>query len=347
MTYVRLSLALALALALALTACDDSSTGLEPLPDFEKLVVVLNSIDLSLTVFPVDSPSEARTIGLAATGSPVTLAARDSLAVVPMGFLATTAIADLVTGEVWTVPLPAGSGATGVAFANDSIVYVANPNLNTVSRINVFSKTHEREIAVSSFPHAVIAHAGRVFVLNAELDLSFRPARQGNISVIDIGSDSVVANILLTGFNPTAAAWRGEELYVVNAGTFGQGDGSLSVVNQNTLLETGHFPDFGEFPGGIAFDIHADAYISSFSYGLALWDASADSFIASPSNPIVVDGHTISSAVAVDSDGRLYTLIPGDCIAPSVVLRTDGASVEEIDVGVCPIDIEIVYREIG
>jgi len=325
---------------ITLAACgDDDPTGPVSPPGVETAVVV-NSVELSITVFLVDDLQNTRTIGLAQAGSPVTVAARKNLVVVPLGFLSAAAVVDLTTDDVSTIALPDNSGATGAAFLNDSIVYVANPNLNTVSVLNVSSGTAEDEIDVGGFPQAVAVGGGRVFVMNAELDQTFQPAEAGGVSVIDPASNTVIATIILTGFNPSAAAFGPDGLlYVINSGTFGQGDGSLSVVNPGTLEEVEHHTGFGEFPGDIAFDLAGDAYVSSFAYGIAVWDAAGDVFINPPSDPLLVEGNAISSGLGFDFDGRLYTLIPGDCIAPSVAYRVTTASAEQVDVGICPIDI--------
>ncbi len=324
-------------------ACNDELSGPPALAGIETAIVV-NSTELSITVFAVDSPNSVRAIGLAPAGSPVSVAARENLVAVPMGFLAAAVVVDLRNDGVQTIPLPDNSGATGVDFLNDSIVYVANPNINTVSRINVFAGTREREVDVGVFPQAVLAHDDRIWVFNAELDLSFRPARQGAISVVDPANDSVVANILLTGFNPSAAQVHDGLIYVVNSGTFGQADGSLSVVNPRTLQEIEHHAGFGEFPGDIAIGADGVAYISSFDYGLAVWDIAGDTFINPPSDPLVVAGETISSGVGLDDAGRLYALIPGDCIAPSFLYRVNGDTTA-IDTGACPIAITFTRFE--
>lgn len=338
--------ALMTSLAFAMLGCGDDATA-PVLPTGVETAVIVNSIELSVTVFPVDSPDVARTIGLGQAGSPVTVAARGKTAVVPMGFFSAAVVVDLPSGQVQPVALPNNSGATGVDYLNDSIAYVANPNLNTVSRINVFTGTAEMEVGVGGFPQAVVTSSDRVFVLNAELDKTFRPAKAGGVSVIDPASNTVVSTIILSGYNPSAAAFGPDgRLYVINSGTFGQGDGSLSVIDPDALQEIDHHAGFGEFPGDIAFDREGNAHISSFSYGIAVWDALADSFIAPPSDPLIVDGHTISSGVGFDSGDRLYTLIPGDCIAPSVAVRLAGADTEEIDVGVCPIDIAFTAVEV-
>ncbi|MGD2216460.1 MAG: hypothetical protein PVJ64_06875 [Gemmatimonadales bacterium] len=340
------ALTIAIPMAIAVAGCEDS-TGIETLPGVET-AVVLNSIDLSITVFPVDSPEVAHAIGLAAAGSPVSVAARGNTVIVPLGFFPAAAVVDLATGDVSTIPLPDNSGATGVAFLNDSIAYVANPNLGTVSVVNVSAGTAGAEIEVGVFPQAIAVWGDTVFVLNAELGIDFRPARPGVVSAIDASTSSVVDSIFLTGFNPAAAAFGPDQmLYIVNSGAFGDGNGSLSVVDPVTLEEAEYHAGFGEFPGDIAFDRAGRAYVSSFAYGIAVWDAVGDSFINPPDDPLVADGRTISSGVAIDSEGRLYTLIPGDCIAPSAAIRLDVllAFDREIDVGVCPIAVTFTRVE--
>lgn len=328
-------------LALLLIACnDDGPTGPNGSAGVETAVVV-NSIELSLTVFPVDSPQDRRAIGIAQAGSPVSVAVRKNFAVVPLGLLSAAAVVDLRTDLVTSVPLPANSGATGAAFFDDSTVFVANPGRNTVSRINVYRGAAEAEIYVGVFPQAVIASRHWVFVLNGELDDNYQPAHPGTITVIDPKADTVRETITLSGFNPSAAAFGPDDrLYVINSGSFGQSDGSLSVVDPVTLVEVEHDTGFGEFPGDIAVDQSGLVYLSSFAYGIAVWNQAEGGFEFTPSNPLVLGGHEISSGVGFDSDGRLYSLIPGDCIAPSVAVRADeDESTHEIPVGVCPYDI--------
>lgn len=325
------------------TACDgDGPVG----PRFSgvETAIVLNSIDLSLTAFPVDSPADRRSIGLAQTGSPVSMATRNGIAVVPMGFLATTVVVDLVRDSLWSVPLPSGSGATGAAFLNDSIVYVANPNLNTVNPVDIRAASAGSPIPVGVFPQAVAVVGGRVFVANAELDENFQPARPGRISVIDPAGNSVVATIELTGLNPSAMiAGPDGLLYVINSGAFGSGNGSLSVVDPGTFQEIEHHTGFGEFPGDIVVDRSRRVYVSAFSFGVAVWDAAGDSFIAPPADPLVLNGSTVSSGLGLDSEERLYSLVPGDCIAPGQLVRTGPnvatATAESFGAGVCPIDV--------
>lgn len=336
----KLSVAVAIS-AVLLTACDDSGPTDPSDTGGVETAIVVNSIDLSLTVFPVDSPQNRRAIGLAQAGSPVSVAVRGNLALVPLGLLSAAAIVDLGTDDVTSVPLPANSGATGAAFFDDSTVFVGNPGRNSVSRVNAARGVAEAEIDVGVFPQAVVASGSWVFVLNGELDANYQPARAGTITVIDPEANTIRETITLSGFNPTAAAFGPDgRLYVINSGNFGQADGSLSVVDPVTLEEVDHETGFGEFPGDITIDEGGNVYVSSFAYGIAVWDPAEGVFQFSPSDPLVPDGHAISSGIGFDSGGRLYSLVPGDCIAPSVVVRVnEDDSTDELAVGVCPYDL--------
>ncbi|MCI0345473.1 MAG: hypothetical protein L0221_08520 [Chloroflexi bacterium] len=109
-------------LALFLFACDDGGPSGPPIPERVEVAVVVNSQDRTITVFPTDDPAPTTTIGLGPDGSPVTVAAQGSMVAVPLGVVPAVAIVDLdAQAVVRTVALSEGSGATGVAFVNDSI----------------------------------------------------------------------------------------------------------------------------------------------------------------------------------------------------------------------------------
>ncbi len=324
-----------------LSACDDDS-GLVNAPPIEptEIGIIVNSTDVSVTLFAVDTPGVTRSVGLnpGGAGSPTTIAARKNLAVVPLGFFPAAAIVDLLTDSVRSVPLPNNSGATGVAFLNDSIAYVANSDLNTVSVINTFTATAGAEIPVGIYPQAIVTRNDEVYVLTAQLE-NFVPARPGRISVIDANTNTVIDSIILSGLNPAAAVFGSDGLlYVINSGNFSLGNGSLSVVNVGTRQEVEHHEGFGEFPGDVAYGPMDRVYVSAFAYGIAVWDAVADSFIRPPADPLIIDGNSSSSGVGFDSVDRLYSLVPGDCLNPSLAYRlNDDYSVDtDIQAGGCP-----------
>jgi len=334
---------------LFLAAC--GSDGTEPLPpETAEVGVVLGSVDLSLTIFEVQDPTQTRTVGLGPTGSPVTLAVRGELAAVPLGFVPAVAVVDLKEGVVLrTVGLPTLSGATGVAFLNDSIVLVGNSDLNSVTPVNVLAGTRGSDIAVRRYPQAVVVEGGRAFVLNAELELeSVSPDGPATVSVIDIASLQVTSTVTLSGENAVAGGVGTDgRLYIVNSGSFGAANGSLSVVDLTSLTEVGHHPGFGEFPGSLALGPSGGAFVGAFSYGVAVWDTSLEAFILEPAEALAPGGVPSASGVGFDDEGRLYSLSPGFCDSPGTANRHDeGFNVEiTIPVGLCPVAIAFTTIE--
>ncbi|RMH16867.1 MAG: hypothetical protein D6701_08230 [Gemmatimonadetes bacterium] len=336
------------AVLLVLAACSDDSTGPRPVVT-QELGLVLGSVDVSLTIFPVDSPSVARTVGLGPDGTPVGLAVRGRTAAVPLGTTPALVVVDVAQGVVTrTIALPEGSGATGADFVNDSIVLVANPNLGTVTPVNVRSGSRGSDIAVGVFPTFVRTVGDQVFVVNANLE-NFQPAGPSSLTVIDAETLTVTSTVDLSGENAQSAAVGPDgRVYVVNAGTFFGNNGTLSVVDPGTRAEVAFHEGFGDFPGSAAFAPDGTLYVSSFSYGVASWDASARAFIRGPDDPIDPAGDGAASGVGVDGEGRLYVLEP-ECGAPARTrrLRADLTIEVEIGVGVCPTSVVFTLVEVG
>lgn len=328
-------------LSLSVAACGDDPVSPAP-PEDDAVGIVLSSADRALTVFAIDGEDETTTIGLGPDGSPVTMAVRGARVAIPLGTVPAVAVVDLVTGGVaHTVALPEASGATGVAFLNDSIAVVANPNRNSVSLVNVQSGALGAEVPVGTFPQGVAAVDDTAFVLNANLGADFSPAGPATVSVITGTPPSVVRTIKLSGLNTGAAVATSDgRLVVVNAGSFGGANGSISVVARDALTETSHLDGFGDFPGAVAVGPDGRIYVASFSYGLAVWDPEAGAFVHSPSDAVEPDGIPSVSGIAFDGDGRLYTLVP-ECTSPSRALRLDSeyAVALEIPAGICPFAI--------
>ena len=333
---------------LFLAAC--GGDGIEPLPpETAEVGVVLGSVDRSLTVFEVENPTQTRIVGLGPAGTPVSMAVRGNLAAVPLGIVPAVAVVDLREAELLrTVGLPTGSGATGVAFLNDSIVLVGNSDLNSVTSVNVLAGTLGSTIAVGRYPQAVVVEGGRAFVVNAEL-VGFAPDGPATVSVIDIESLTVTSTIQLSGENagPGGVGPDGR-LYIVNTGSFGLANGSLSVVNLTGLPEeVEHHTGFGDGPGSLALGPAGRAFVGAFSYGVAVWDTSLDVFIRGPADAVEPGGVPSTSGVALDEAGRLYTLTPGFCDGPGTANRHDeGYDVEiTIPVGICPVAIAFTTIE--
>lgn len=334
----------------AFSACGDSMTSPRPTPPAE-YAVVLNSVDRSLTAFPIDEPEEIFTIGLGPDGSPVSLAARAGRVVVPMGSMPAAVVVDLAERRIThTIALPEGSGATGVAFLNDSIAVVANSGLNTVHPINVLRGTRGEAVGVGGFPQAVVAVRDTAYVVNGELGPDFQPAGPGTVSVLTGSPLQVVRTIELSGENPgNAAPGAGGRLFVVFSGSFGAGDGAVSVIDRGTLTETSHHGGFGEFPGSAEAGPDGRLYVTSFAYGISVWDPVGGTFVRAPQNAIEPGGTPSTSGLGFDSKGRLYALEP-ICTEPGRALRLAAGTfgVEaEVQVGTCPIAIVFTEVEAG
>jgi hypothetical protein len=329
----------------ALPACSDDP--IAPDVSTREVGVVVTSTDLALTVFDVEDADVSETVGLGADGSPVTLALRGRYAAVPMGIVPAVAVVDLGDPSlVRTVGLPDGSGATGVAFLNDSIALVANPNLGSVTPVNVRAGTAGDEIEVGRYPQGVVVHDGRAYVLNAELE-SFQPDGPSTITVLDAASLDVVDTIELSGENAAAGALGPDgRLYVIQSGSFGADDGALSIVDLGTATEVDFVEGFGGFPGSIAVDGAGLVYVGAFGVGMLVWDSETGTFVRGLDDPVTPGGVASTSGIAFDDAGRVYTLDP-DCQDPAVAHRLTSTyeSEREIPVGICPLAISFTEIE--
>ncbi len=265
MMHCRSAARLGLLLLLGL-GCAEASA---PLPPPLELVLVLNQGDASLSIIPVQSPAAVDTVSLGVlTLPPPGMAALGRWALVPLGATDAVAVVDLQARTVArTIGLPVGSGATGAAVVDDSIAYVGNPSLNTVTRINYLTGD-TASVAVGVTPQALVFTRGRVFVLNGNLAGGV-PAGPSWVSVVD-----PVTNRLATGIDSIPLPGPGGAasgviasdgvLYVLNRGPAdGSVSGRLSLVDPVAREEAGSFGGFGGAPGRVAADQVDRLYVSS------------------------------------------------------------------------------------
>jgi hypothetical protein len=328
--------------ALSLSAACERNPAL---PDGdERVAVVVNSVDNTLSIVPLEGGNAARTVGLAqAASSPVDLAVRGNVAVVPLGVYPFAAVVDLAAGVVsHRVPLPANSGATGVAFVNDSVALVANPGRNTVSPVNVRRGQAGAEIPVGVYPQAIVAGNGATFVINSNL-VNFAPAGPGSVTVLNPAL-GVVKTIPLSGVNSAAGAVLGDRLYVLHSGNFGQVNGSLSVVNLQTLTEESHHTGFGAFPTSLeALGNPSVLYVGGFGYGITAWNPATRQFLVPPATSLRPNGVADVGDMTVDDQGQLFFTAPGNCTQPGnlYLVGPSGAIAGQATVGVCPLGVEL------
>jgi hypothetical protein len=329
---------IALALGLLLGCADTNALPPDPL----ELLVVANSQGNSVTVAPVDQSDAPLAVQLGSPrGRPMSVAAADRLAIVPLGDIDQLAVVDLLQRiTVRRIPLPAGSGATGAILLNDSIGYVANSLRNSISQVNAMSE-HIGELAVGVSPQGFAFARGRLFVLNANLDSTGEPVGASWLTVVNPATNALapgIDSVPLTGPGYAAFATVGGDglIYIVNRGRSTVAEGRLSVVDPLERREVASFAGLGLLPGQVATDGGARVFISSLTEGLLEFNTDSNAVIRGEGEGLSIP---TNSGVAVDSDGRVYAIEAGACDPgrPGVahVLDEELESVRLIQLGRC------------
>ena len=341
----RKSFAAAAVAAVALGCADTHA----PLPEPQEVLLAVNSTANTLSIVPVDGPGAAVQVPLGGTTpTPTGVSAREGMAVVPLGLDNAVAVVDLRAATVVaTVPLPDNSGATGSAIVDDSIAYVGNPNLNSVSRVNYLTGATS-EVPVGVYPSGLIFTRGKVFVLNSNLDETFSPAGPSWLTVVDPATNaraSGVDSIPLTGEGNASFAAVGSDglLYVMNTGSFFSGEGRLSVVDPLARVEVASFAGFGTGPGNVAADADARIFVSSYSEGVMEFNLDSNKVVRGAGEGVPIASN---ATVAVDSKGRVYGIETGPCSGGRAgrahVLDEDLEETGTIMLGECPVGSAVV-----
>ncbi|MGH7508624.1 MAG: YncE family protein [Gemmatimonadales bacterium] len=317
-------------------SCAETSA---PLPPPEEVVVVLNSTAATLSLVPVAAPTQVSTVPLGASDvQPVSVAARGATAVVTLRGRDAIAVVDLREGQlVNTIPLAPGSGVAGAALIDDSVAYVSNSLLNSVTRVDL-ATGDTASVLVGSTPQHVTFTRGRVLVMNSNLDQLGKPAGESSISVIDPATDPAAGRIglipLVGPGNARFSTIGGDGLvYVIQEGDPAVDEGRLSIVDPVGQRELASFGGFGFGPGDLSGDGGDRVLISSRTEGLMEFDVAERTVVRGEGNGVIIPGNT---GVAVDSRGRIYALESG-CAGAGVVhvLRSDYTQIRTVPVGQC------------
>ncbi len=332
---VRAGLGIGMA-AIGLYACAETAA---PPPAPNEIVVVLNTTGATLSLIPVSAPTQVATIPLGASDvEPASVATRGGTAVVPLRGRDAIAIVDLRLGQLAnTLPVQPGAGVSGAALVDDSVAYVANANLNTLTRLDL-TTGDTASLAVGLTPLQVTFTRGRLLVLNANLDALGKPAGESWISVIDPAAGdrgTLLDSIPLIGpGNAQFSAVASDGLvYVVQNGDPSLDEGRLSVVDPVRRQELASFGGFGFGPGDLTADGGDRLLISSRTEGLMEFDTAERVVVRGEGNGIPIPGNT---GVAVDSRGRVYALEAG-CSDNGIlhILRPDFSEIRTVTVGQC------------
>lgn len=336
--------AILLGAATAALACAEASA---PLPAAEEVLLLVHRTTGSLSLIRVNNPTVITPIPLgSATANPTTVAAFDGYALVPLGDDDAVAVVNLRTAAVdRTIGLPANSGATGAAIVDDSIAYVANPNRNSVTRVN-YLNGDTASVAVGQTPRTVVFTRGKVFVVNANLDGAGDPLGPSWVSVVDPVTNRLatgIDSILLAGPGKGIAADVAQDgvLYVMNAGPDdGTTDSRLSLIDPVGRRELGNFAGFGSSAGAVIDNGNRLLYVSSLSQGLMVFDLVNREVTRGAGNGVAIPDN---AAVAVDGNGRIYAVESGTCLAGSTgklhVLRSNLSESRVVTVPECAVAV--------
>jgi DNA-binding beta-propeller fold protein YncE len=334
-----------LALALAV-ACSDA---LEQRSSAGQVIGVVNAADRTLSVISATDFTVSTRDWQSGSATPTTIAGREHAFVVPLGaadavgvdlfFTCPPDALSLCIRPDYVLPLAPGSGATGVAIQDDSIAWVANPNLNTVTRLNYLSGDTV-SVRVGAYPQAVAIVGTRVFVVNGNLT-GATPAGPSWLTSFDCCGVRTTDSIPLTGSDARFAVVGDDSmLYVVASGHAGAADGKLSIVDPVTRTESAVLNGLGESPGAVAFHpTGSRLLVASATDGILEINTSIRAITRGPGTAVKPGGHGVAG-LAIDLRGRVYAVDPGACAAAGTVhvltAPPDYREVHTVAVGVCP-----------
>jgi DNA-binding beta-propeller fold protein YncE len=221
------------------------------------------------------------------------------------------------------LPLAAGSGATGVSIRDDSIAWIANPNLNTVTRLN-YVNGDTVSVAVGVYPQAVVLVGTRVFVVNSNL-VGSTPAGPSWLTSFECCSVRTPDSIPLTGTNARFATVGDDSLlYVIASGHTGATDGKLSIVDPQARVEVAVLNGLGESPGAAAFHpAGSRLLVASATEGILEVNASIRAITRGPGNGVKPGGNGVSG-LAIDLRGRVYAVDAATLATPEFCAVSGG-----------------------
>lgn len=309
---------------------------------------MLNAGEESLSLVPVDQTRPVRKVQLGSGAVGATdVAARGGTAVVSVADADQLLVVDIRSGSVRrTVALAAGSQPAAVTMISDEVAYVANPGLNTVTRVDVVTGD-TASVEVGRYPRDLVLTRGRLFVVNANVG----PCSVGTCSLGEswltvvnpqtnaraAGRDSIP---LPSQGNASSATLGGDGLlYVVNTGDVGADiPGRLSIIDPIDRLEVGSFGGFGPVPSTAASDGAERLFVTSVVDGLMEFNTRTRRVVRGAGDAIFVN---VNVGVAVDSRGTIYALELGQCAQGQPgrlrIFRPDLTEARNLVVGVCPI----------
>src|SRR5437879_2246332 len=317
---------------LALTIATGCSDALEQQSSTGQVIGVVNGGDRTLSLISATDCTVSTREWQRGSATPRTIDGRGNVFLVPLGqadavgvdrLLGPCGPGALCVQPDYTLPLPTGSGATGVAIQDDSIAWIANPNLNTVTRVNYFSGD-TTSVPVGVYPQAVALVGTRVFVVNSDL-VGSTPAGPSWLTSFECCSVRTPDSIPLTGTNARFATVGDDSLlYVIASGHTGARDGKLSIVDPQTRVEVAVLNGLGESPGAAAFHpAGSRLLVASATEGILEVNASIRVITRGPGDGVKPGGNGVSG-LAIDLRGRVYAVDAATLATPEFCAVSGG-----------------------
>ncbi len=333
---------LATSLVLLVGACaPTTSTGSLPV----EVLVVLDQVERSLIVTPVDSSASLRIISI----SPVpvlatSLAVRGSLAAVGLSGGGSVILVDLAKQEIIrTISglFPSPNPVSAIAFGEDGRLYVASRDSEMVFRIDPATGAGDLVTAPGG-PQGFGVVRGRVYgVAGNRIGCPPFPAACSSqpswLSTLSNGfGDSIP--LLGPGNAGPAAAGADGLLYVLSSGDGAPVEGRLSVVDPVRNVEIASFGGFGPAPRWVASDGGDRVLVLSALNGLMVFNSRERRVERGAGLGIPFQS---PGGMTVDALGRIYVLEQGNCTVTNPGrVRVFGADLIErppLTGGICPV----------
>jgi len=346
-----------LAFGIAAAAC---ASTIGPVVPSIQVLVVLDSLDDTLRIIPVDSPNVMHKIPLnLAASDKHALAVRGQYAVISSG--ANALSIDLVSGHlVCTSPGQLNGAPIGsLAFDDNGLVYAAVPATN---RVPYFDPTSPQSVCqggsgyVRGGPTGFAVARSNMFVVarnpapcdqsscdehRSWLATSVGQPEPPNNTPLRLTDDSIPLS--LPGNAQGAVVASDGFIYVLDAGSGRQPNARLSQVDPVLRGERRALVGFGTLPQYIATDGDR-VFVVSATEGLMVYNTRTSQLEHDANTAIPLFGGT-PHGLAADDIGRVYVLIAGSCspAAPGSVqvYGPNLVSQRRVTVGRCPVAIGV------
>lgn len=332
-----------LAVGMAAAAC---ASTIGPVVPSIQVLVVLDSLDDTLRIIPVDSPEVMHKVLVsyptAAFGKHA-MALNGQYAAISHG--GAIRLANVVTGSgvCDDVSISATATISSLAFDN-GYVYAAMPSVNAAPFLGPFPGCGVGSALIRGGPRAFVSARGKVFVVTGDTPdasswLSVFGDQSGNRPLT--AQDSILLS--QPGHARGAVLASDGFLYVINAGSGVIANARLSQVDPVQLVEQNVYNGFGTAPQYIASDGDR-VFVASALEGLMVYNTRTKQVERNSGSAIPLIG--TPHGLVADDIGRVYALIAGSCTSTGNAgsIRRFGAdlvSQSSVTVGRCPVAIGV------